>query len=384
MFLNIKNLAPFLLASSLIFAPFTQFRFFFLGFSEILFIFTFFLLFNKIIPFFDSHKFKLLNISAFIIFLIVGSLINLVSGISFVNAYDAFGWVYVIVFMVAVGIASSRFQDGFIFVTKGICYIPYFLFATLVLSYWGIFDVWFADESGNYLPFVSRFIGPSLNPNQLGFYLCALPYIVYFSYKEGFIKKLNCFLALSIAILIGMLVRSNTVFVAWIFGLLSYGSLLLFKNSIKKPITSILLLFFLFTIFSVNIDLVVSQFSKGDDAGGRYPIWSTFPEIFSKSPFFGFGPGSHAGIGSPFQGWELHSLPLDIISQGGFLSFLIFLIMFSYSCFLGVRSRQPLVIIIALCAFVEMLTHNTQRHPIFWIYIFFPFFYYLYIKRINI
>jgi O-antigen ligase len=241
----------------------------------------------------------------------------------------------------------------------------------------GFLDVWYGGDDGEAgIPFLNRFMGWSINPNQLGIALSALPFWILYFFKSspGVMSRLVALISLIISFGVAALVQSNTVFFAWVMGA-SFALLVVYrKYFLAQPVIvafSILAFFFTATFF---IDDLGALLSKGefDDYNGRSPLWTSALLAFSKSPIFGLGPGAHADEGDGRGGFEAHSLALDLATQGGLVAVLVLLFVAAKSFRVAFNFGSPLVLGGFVATTIECLAHNTQRHPMFWLYLLLP------------
>lgn len=312
-----------------------------------------------------------------IVSLLLGSAITFIFQMSSLVLRDWVAWIYIIFFIGSVVINITHSKSSLLVITRYLSWMPLFLIAIFFLGSLGAFNIWIPNEFGATIPFVSRFIGLSTNPNQIGIAISALPFvcIYYFlSRDKGLSRWFFLLCNLTFLLIICIFVASNTVIVAWVSGFFIAFLFHLRNLLTRSPFWALMFLAGILVPSFFLIEFFVPYLDKGGDVGGRSEIWKTIPEVFISSPLVGHGPGAHGGIGKPFEGWELHSVPFDLLSQGGLVLFSCFIILLLSGLFLAVKSRSSIVVAIFIATFVESLAHNAIRHPIFWFYLLFPYF----------
>ncbi len=370
-----------LIAASLLFSTVTNFRFGPIGLPEI---------FGLLAIIFSLRNFRILLSSTFITYqliiffillsLILGSLFTIAFEYSSVSVRDWMAWIYIIFFISSIIVSINANNESIILILRILSLMPLMFVFILFAGSIGLVNIWFADEEGFSVPLISRFTGLSTNPNQVGIAISALPFLCIYSFlklKRGLLSQLYLFFNLSVLLFLAIIVASNTVIVSWVIGF-SVAFIFYIKNLLSRsPLFAVALLIPILALCIVSFDLFVPYLNKGDDFNGRSAIWGTVSEIFFHSPVVGHGPGPHGGIGIPFEGWELHSVPLDLLSQGGLILIITFIVMIFYNYFLALKLKSSIIWAIFFATLIESLTHNAIRHPIFWFYILFPYFVFL-------
>ena len=240
---------------------------------------------------------------------------------------------------------------------------------------------WLTDSDEPGLPFISRYTGFANNPNQLGVLLCAYPVLALAAVRGlgSRASRALALLGLMAAILLAVLIRSNTVFAAYILATAVW--VVLRFNLWDTPARSgyrlgRLLLTLLFSAFVVTGFFFFAQESidKTDsaDANGRFPLWLNAIEGILQSVFLGVGPGGQSGPYSPFQGDEAHNFLLDITLQGGAISLLAYLFLLFCLIRQVLHQRSLLAACVLLAVLTQQVSHYTARQPIAWLYLLFP------------
>jgi O-antigen ligase len=248
-------------------------------------------------------------------------------------------------------------------------------------------SIWFSEDgpTSSGLPLINRFVGWATFPNQLGIAISGMPFVILWLRQQRWGSSLFLSLAFVCTIVCGLLILSNTVFVAWILGMVSVVlsrsafSIRLSFNRGQDVFTTLALLSLVTVLGTLTVFLLVPQFFeflfvKGDDAdlNGRLPLWTASIEAWSVSPLVGLGPGAHARVAGQGVAAESHLLFLDVLTQGGVIALVGLLGIFLWSCGCAVKSRNGLLIGLVVAVTVEALAHNTQRHPVFWLYLVLP------------
>lgn len=241
----------------------------------------------------------------------------------------------------------------------------------------GALIVWYGGDDGEPgVPLLNRFMGWSINPNQLGIALSALPFwiLLFFTQSSGVVARGVAVASLLAAVGVAVLVQSNTVFFAWIVG--GLGALLIVyrKYFLSHPIVVACLGLAASLTGAFFIEDLDGLLSKGeyDDYNGRSPLWTSALLAFARSPVFGLGPGAHADEGDGRGGFEAHSLFLDFATQGGVIAVVVLLVLILKSLRAAFSANSALVLGGVGATVVECLAHNTQRHPMFWLYLLLP------------
>ncbi len=255
--------------------------------------------------------------------------------------------------------------------------IPLFLLVADVHT-----GAWLTDNDQPGLPFLSRYVGFSDNPNQLGVLLCAYPFLVAHAFvrAHGLFKRTLWAFALVLGLALSVLIKSNTVFAAYI--LCSAVSAMLFLMRWHRPseerislwglsaavLAGLVALAAFFTYASESVD------KTGDaDANGRFQRWQNATQGVIESFGLGVGPGGQSGETQPFQGEEAHNFLLDITLQGGVISLAGYLLLFTGAVVLAWRHRSLVLVTVLLAIFTQQVAHYTARQPMAWIFVFLPF-----------
>lgn len=240
---------------------------------------------------------------------------------------------------------------------------------------------WLTDSEQPGIPFLSRYIGFSDNPNQLGVLLCAYPFLIgHATVQARGWWRLPWLLALVVGLAMAVLIQSNTVFAAYI--LCTAMAVILFVNrwhrgpsagvSLWGLSAALLLALLAAAAFVLYANESVSK--TGDaDANGRFQLWQNGMQGVIESGGLGVGPGGQSGETAPFQGHEAHNLLLDITLQGGALSLLAYLALVLAALVVAWRQRSLVAMCILLAILTQQIAHYTARQPMAWVYLLLPF-----------
>jgi hypothetical protein len=245
-----------------------------------------------------------------------------------------------------------------------------------------VLPAWLTDTDEPGLPLVSRYIGFSDNPNQLGLLLTVLPALIFATYTDAKRIYQRAFLISGFltAMLVAGLTRSSSLFAAylltgalWLY--LSVNGWPSLRNKFWEPQRLALSAVFLqIALVVFGIYAVFSVEKTGDaDANGRFQLWLAGIKGVFAAWSIGVGPGGQSGETEPFQGVEAHNFLLDIMLQGGLLSAAgyVLLVYHAFKRSLQIRSRFLICALVAILVF--QLAHYTARHPFNWLYLLLPF-----------
>ena len=314
---------------------------------------------------------------------VVGATANLFSGLSTQLALRDFAALGFALVFAACAVAHLRSQDDpVVAISQAMTAAVLVQLIPLVLFFAGIETAaWLTDSDEPGIPFLSRYIGFSDNPNQLGVLLCAYPLLAITAIQRNCSLAGRCLAGLGLlaAILLAVLVRSNTVFSAYILAG-TLWAVLRFNHWDSKVHSGYridrLLATLVFGVLAV-IGFVLYALESIDktesaDANGRFPLWINALDGIVQSAFMGVGPGGQSGPIAPFQGEEAHNFLLDITLQGGLLSLLAYLFLL-YSLLRHVLGQRSLLAAcVVLAVLTQQISHYTARQPIAWLYLLLP------------
>lgn len=314
---------------------------------------------------------------------VVGATANLFSGLSAQLALrDLAALAYALVFA-ACAVAHLRNRPDPVVAASDALTAAVLVQLLPLLLFFASIDspAWMTDNDEPGLPFLSRYVGFSDNPNQLGLLLCAYPVLALAALRRGRSRASHALalLGLLAALLLAVLVRSNTVFAAYILAAAVWVALRF--NLWDAPAHTgfrlgRLLVTLLFSAFALTgfLFYALESIAKTEsaDANGRFPLWLNAMDGILQSAFLGVGPGGQSGPLAPFQGEEAHNFLLDITLQGGLLSLLAYLLLLFCLIRRVLQQRSLLAVCVLLAVLTQQVSHYTARQPIAWLYLLFP------------
>jgi len=220
--------------------------------------------------------------------------------------------------------------------------------------------------------------------HQFAYFVAPLPFIgLYIIAKEkGIMIKILSLFGILLCITIGLATTSSTLVSAWALSTFLFCILKVLEvlKKLNRP-KSIILFFFclivLILLFNYESLLVlVNDFFKGDSNGeNRLVIWSNAIKAWEHSPIVGLGPGSFSGT-KVFFGFEAHNTFLQILTQGGILGGIAYILLISK------LTKATSINVYILCAVIALVVYgfgiNDLRRTVLWFY--YILFYYLSLK----
>lgn len=216
---------------------------------------------------------------------------------------------------------------------------------------------------------LTRFTGGARNPNQLALYLVCLSLITAIHVHQPLLKA-ACF---GLLVFFGLASQSDA-FLAYMA--LTVGILLLslivpsrFFMLVAPVILLIVLTIGIWFLADIT-NALGQQWSLADQGGSRFTLYVNGLQAWLDNPLtivLGNGAGNFSGLHAPFQGWEAHNTPIDILTIGGLLGF-VAIYFFPVKCALDVyRLDQRLVFACTVGLIGFTFFHFVARHPIFWV-----------------
>ncbi|QKE74329.1 O-antigen ligase family protein [Arthrobacter citreus] len=220
--------------------------------------------------------------------------------------------------------------------------------------------------------------------HQFAYFVAPLPFIgLYLFVKErNLFYRLVALIGIALCIKIGLATTSSTLVSSWVITTLLFCVLKVLE--ILKGLSrskSIIIVFFCFVMIMLIINyehilLFINDFFKGDTNGeNRLIIWGNAIKAWKHSPIFGLGPGSFSGQ-EVFFGYEAHNTFLQILTQGGIMGGIAYIILVKK------LTKMVSVNVYILCAVVSLIAYglgiNDLRRTVLWFY--FILFYYLSLK----
>ena len=258
-----------------------------------------------------------------------------------------------------------------------------------------------------------RYSGWSMNPNQLALFFVPLPVWVAALWRDVAkptrLQMAGFGLLLFALMLMGLLVRSDGLFVVWVFEFVILIMLRL-RWEMKASRMSLLgyamvmvLCVFLVKTFAhgevrKSVRCAVETLSQGEGlwsakcydgqafqdqeafrigysnpvekTGVREELWTHGLQVWGQSPWVGYGPGEYSWISTDANGgrsdfMESHNITIDMLTQGGILAGGAWLALVSYLLTGAWRIRDSYTFSVVLMMAAFTFFHNT-RQPYLW------------------
>lgn len=226
---------------------------------------------------------------------------------------------------------------------------------------------------GNDIWYGNRFLGPADNPNRLALYsICLLLLVSQLEIRNKFYLLIMTLICLALLIQTG----SDASRLGLVAGLISFLVFLTIRSIYFGPITILIIVLSVLFIWLNFGDIVISLTRLWYLASsGDYRInlmingidaWTSNVISF----FFGYGAGVFSGFSRPFEGWEAHSTPIDMLTIGGVFGTMIFYFPAIYSIAIFFRYKKNFTAAVLIAVIVFSLFNYIGRHPIYWITMF--------------
>lgn len=314
-------------------------------------------------------KYTLALVIFLIICIIPNTIINSLFGLQYkVSLLDITA--YSSCFLLLVSIALLKLNH------KKISAICISIVGILTLAFIGSGDAWYGDV---------RYSGGSDNPNRLAIYLLSSLALLS-QLNISALKKALFFIFFSIFIFITL---SDAARLGYAAMLLTFIFLVGYRSPYIFPIyvaVGVITLFLSVYNFELIINFVIDLWYAASSSIYRVNLLIFGVEAWLENPFsflIGHGAGSFSGFSGPYEGWEAHSNPVDLLTIGGIFFFGLFYCPLFYSIFNFIKLRNYLaasclvgLIIFSLFAFVG-------RHPVIWFVIYCSLMNSKYIKAQN-
>jgi hypothetical protein len=258
-----------------------------------------------------------------------------------------------------------------------------------------------------------RYSGWSINPNQLALFFVPLPVWVAALWRDvakpNRLQMAGFALLLFALMLMGLLVRSDGLFVVWVFEFVILIMLRL-RWEMKASRMSLLgyalvmvLCVFLVKTFAhgevrKSVRCAVETLSQGEGlwsakcydgqafqdqeafrigysnpvekTGVREELWKHGLQAWAQSPWVGYGPGEYSWASTDANGgrsdfMESHNITIDLLTQGGLLAGGAWIALVSYLLIGAWRIRDSYTFSVVLMMAAFTFFHNT-RQPYFW------------------
>jgi O-antigen ligase len=228
-----------------------------------------------------------------------------------------------------------------------------------------------------------RFSGWSENPNQFAQIMIPVPFLAAFTAARSpsATDRLYFYVVFAVTVVVGLLVRSDALLVAWLVAL-AVSVFLLVRNAmaapraspasamfvrVTVPVAMVLLAGVAFMLgFEQLRSAVMGVVTEGGQGAIRLILWFNGIRALLASPVVGLGPGAHSGLLGPFEDKEAHNSMIDWATSTGLIGLLALAIL-AWALFRPVwRSRSAALVgsFTALLVFAQI--HFALRQPLFW------------------
>ncbi|MEH7254169.1 O-antigen ligase family protein [Neobacillus niacini] len=210
--------------------------------------------------------------------------------------------------------------------------------------------------------------------HQFAYFVAPLPFVGLYllTNEKGIRNKICAILGIVLSINIGLATTSSTLVSAWIisallFCFLKVGQFLNRQNNSISINIAVFCLFLLIAFFNYEkVTFLINDFFEADTNGeNRLLIWRSAIEAWLHSPIFGLGPGSYSGT-HVFGGFEAHNTFLQILTQGGIVGGIAYLLLVSK------MMKATYMNTFILCAMVSLIMYglgiNDLRRTVLWFY----------------
>lgn len=293
---------------------------------------------------------------------------------------DVFAMLFVSVFSVVLAIsvqsaAAARRVLGLYSLVAAYGLVLLLGFAIVVRAA-GPIDFWYQ---------LIRFVGLATNPNQLALFVAAGPFVLAQALADGGVGYPRLYWgAMAAMIVVGIATTSDALMVAWISGLgvavswkwiqeirKEHGSILrpaLLVVVVPLWVVGLLVLVGLPLYRSVEAE-VVTLIQLGSQASVRLTLWGNGVAALAASPFFGWGPGAHSGIGRAFEAMEAHSTYVDWAASTGLIGLCALLCLVIATLMRCVLANKVYLALAVLSLATFSSFHYVLRQPVFWFYL---------------
>ncbi|MGD9678858.1 MAG: O-antigen ligase family protein [Vulcanibacillus sp.] len=368
-----------LLLIAIIFSPFTQLRYGFIGISELAFI-----LFILKIAFSRNIKINIKNRSDFLfskfwllffIFSLIGLFYNYivmkhVSGMLSSMIFDLFSYVLIFLLCIAMEIYIVNFKEVDI---KKLLYRVYLYISIIMLILFGTSR--FTSNLFGYTLLYYHYFSPFANNiHQVSMVMAPLPFLglkVLIEEKKTVNKIFHLLLIIS-NIYIAIETGSLKIAIGFLVGAIFIIYFLMYNRN-KHRLEKLLFILSFSAVLSIviyyNYEYIaknIMEFFISEDSGaGRQILWEYSFEKIMHSPIVGYGPGSHALYYWDYN--DAHSTLITVALQGGLLA-LAFYILLNIKLFISLFKEQYL-----LGAFMSILVYaiggDVMRRIPIWVYL---------------
>jgi hypothetical protein len=303
--------------------------------------------------------------------------------------HDAIAFVFTFIFLItfSLSISSATHENAqkvlLTFVSMTIVPLVVMFFLPSLTPF---VDPWYEE---------SRFLGWTINPNQLACVLITLPFLSLYLRTQVVSRylKLWCLLLLAGSLIIGVGADSDAMMVGWVAGigvlvlLRVYRSILNYATQ-QRMVTLgytanlFITVFVLLILVSALDDSETGNFftnlydslnHKGQQAGNqgddRLNLWRYGLQAVRTSPLFGLGPGPHSGFTAPFLDVEAHNSFIDWASSAGMVGLIAYVSLLGWIIWHTWQQGSDIMIAAVVAAIVFTFFHFVLRQTVFWFYL---------------
>lgn len=219
---------------------------------------------------------------------------------------------------------------------------------------------------------ITRFTGGARNPNQLALYLVCLTLITAIHVGQPLLRTL-CF---ALLIFFGLASQSDAflAYLALTLGVLLLSLLVPSRYFMLVAPATLMIVLLLGLAFLADITGVLgNQWDLADQGGSRLTLYANGLRAWLSSPLtilLGNGAGNFSGMHAPFQGWEAHNTPIDILTIGGLFGLTALYFFPIKGALDAYRLDERLVFACTVGLIGFSFFHFVARHPIFWVTLF--------------
>lgn len=215
-----------------------------------------------------------------------------------------------------------------------------------------------------------RYSGGGTNPHQVAVLLCVIAFWFARQLFKGN-KPIKNALLFILAVFLETKSKSSTGLASIFLGVFSIVVILTILHVNNKKVRNIIIsvevsfgLLIAIIFHNIIYDMVYEWVASDSNGLGRFYIWSSFKQMFVKSPIFGLGPGLHAISYSGMK--EFHNSYLEIYAAAGIIGFTT-LVVFTGKMIKKIIKGDILLLPIMVCVYVYSMAGFAFRRLAFWI-----------------
>ena len=246
--------------------------------------------------------------------------------------------------------------------------VTVFLIIFFSFLFMGDLDAWYGTTR-------LRYTAASDNPNRLAIYMLTSLVII----SQASIQSVYKFLMLIIICALTYLTLSDASMLGIVAMIFSYIIFIAYRSKYLSPFLFLMAFLFITFVF-LNFDDIYKfaiDLWYGASVGDyRFNLMLNGLSAWTRDPvsmIIGNGSGVFSGVSRPYEGWESHSTPIDLLSIGGIIGFSLFYIPIVFSIYQFQQHGENFAAS-ALIGLVIFLTFiYAGRHPIVWFVVYISF-----------